>query len=95
MGCSFLTSNNFFDIRFGSGGSASFSGINFISGGEFHGRGLLVQFSFARGNFFPAGDPHVTRFVVFIFFGNVDLKILISVINLLDLGLGVPLKILT
>jgi hypothetical protein len=54
--------------------TTSGSGINFVSGCEFHGGFLLVQFSFSRGDFLPSGNPHVSGFVVGIFGGNVDLK---------------------
>ena len=54
--------------------TASGSGINFVSGCEFHGGCLLVQLSFSRSDFLPSGNPHVSGFVVGIFGGNVDLK---------------------
>ena len=54
--------------------TTSGSGINFVSGCEFHGGCLLVQLSFSRSDFLPSGNPHVSGFVVGIFGGDVNLK---------------------
>ena len=68
--CHSCTSNSYH----GSGDSTC-GFHNGVGSGCEHFSGLfLVQFPFSGSNVLPSGNPHVTRLVVFIFFGNVNLE---------------------